>query len=165
MSAGTAYGQQRANKIRTFISMKTEVIRFYGSNTAQATLAFEIRHRVFVEEQAVDPAIEYDGEDIHAHHYLLLADEKPAATARWRETDKGIKLERFAVLPEFRGSGLGGRILEEMLVDVIPLGKRIFLHSQEEACGFYLRYGFVKRGRPFLEADIRHYVMDRPLSC
>jgi predicted GNAT family N-acyltransferase len=135
-----------------------EVKRFSFSDTKQAEQAFAIRRMVFVEEEGVDPGLEYDHEE-EAHHYLLLMAGKALATARWRETEKGIKLERFAVLPEFRNRGLGGIILKEVLKDVIPLGKAIYLHSQLRAVPFYERNGFVKDGDLFFEAGMGHYLM------
>jgi predicted GNAT family N-acyltransferase len=121
-------------------------------------LAFAIRTAVFVEEQGVDAALEYDHEE-EARHYLLFLGEKPIATARWRETEKGIKLERFAVLPQFRNRGFGEIILQEVLKDVSPFEKRIYLHSQAKAVSFYERNGFMKEGPMFLEAGIDHFLM------
>ena len=135
-----------------------EVKRFNVLDKDLAEHAFSIRRKVFVEEQGVDPDLEYDKED-QAHHYLLLLAGKPIATARWRETDQGIKLERFAVLPEFRNRGFGEIILEEVLKDVIPAGKTIYLHSQSRAVPFYERNGFLKEGEMFVEAGIEHYYM------
>ena len=135
-----------------------EVKRFNFSDSELAKQAFAIRRKVFVEEENVDPNLEYDHEE-DAHHYLLLLGRKAIATARWRETEKGIKLERFAVLPEFRNRGLGGIILKEVINDVVPLGKAIYLHSQLRAVPFYERHGFVKEGEIFYEAGMGHYLM------
>jgi predicted GNAT family N-acyltransferase len=138
----------------------TEVKRFNFSDSDLAKQAFAIRRKVFVEEEGVDPNLEYDHEE-DAHHYLLLLGGKALATARWRETEKGIKLERFAVLPGFRNRGLGGIILKEVINDVLPLGKTIYLHSQLRAVPFYERHGFVKEGDVFYEADMGHYYMKK----
>jgi predicted GNAT family N-acyltransferase len=138
-----------------------EVKRFSSGDKALAELAFAIRKKVFVEEQGVDPGLEYDNEE-QAHHYLLLLGEKAIATARWRETEKGIKLERFAVLPEFRNRGIGEIILKEVLKDVVPLEKTIYLHSQVKAVTFYERNGFHKSGDQFTEAGIGHFLMKYP---
>jgi predicted GNAT family N-acyltransferase len=138
----------------------TEVKRFSFNDRELAEQAFAIRRKVFVEEEGVDPDLEYDQEE-EAHHYLLLLGGKALATARWRETDKGIKLERFAVLPEFRNRGLGGIILMEVINDVVPLGKIIYLHSQLRAVPFYERHGFVKEGEIFYEAGMGHYYMKK----
>jgi predicted GNAT family N-acyltransferase len=119
----------------------------------------KIRQQVFVEEQNVDPALEYDEYESTAVHYLLSVEGIPAATARWRETDKGIKLERFATLSSHRNKGLGAILLQDIMEDIMPLGKKIYLNSQIKAIPFYERHGFVKIGEQFSEADIEHFEM------
>jgi predicted GNAT family N-acyltransferase len=123
-----------------------------------ARLANAVREVVFVIEQNVDPAIEYESEE-DSYHYILFADEKAVATARWRETSKGIKLERFATLKSERKKGYGSALLKKVLEDVMPLKKDIYLHSQSHALHFYEEHGFVKKGEPFWEAEIEHYRM------
>jgi len=118
-----------------------------------------IRQEVFVEEQKVDPALEYDEFESEAVHYILYVDNDPVATARWRETEKGVKLERFATLPSHRNKGLGALLLQDIMEDVLPSGKKIYLHSQLKAIPFYERFGFVKVGEQFSEADIKHFEM------
>jgi len=135
-----------------------EVKRVSFQDKALAEQVFAIRRKVFVEEEGVDPGLEYDHEE-ESRHYLLLIAGKPVAAARWRETEKGIKLERFAVLPEFRNRGFGQIILKEVLNDVVPLGKTIYLHSQLRAVPFYERNGFIKEGDVFYEANMGHYLM------
>jgi len=135
-----------------------EVKRFTIAEKELAGQVFSIRRKVFVEEQGVDATLEYDKEE-QATHYLLLLAGKPIGTARWRETENGIKLERFAVLPEFRNRGLGEIILEAVLKDVAGSGKTIYLHSQSKAVPFYERNGFVKEGEMFTEAGIEHFYM------
>jgi predicted GNAT family N-acyltransferase len=136
-----------------------EVKRFSAGDKETAEKAFAIRRKVFVEEQGVDAALEYANEEA-AHHYLLLLAGRPIATARWRETEKGIKLECFAVLHEFRNRGIGEIILKEVLKDVTSLGKKIYLHSQARAVSFYERNGFEKAGEMFTEAGIDHFFME-----
>jgi predicted GNAT family N-acyltransferase len=124
-----------------------------------AEIANKIRQEVFVVEQNVDPELEYDEYEDVAVHYLLHADGKAVATARWRETDKGIKLERFATLGSYRNKGLGAELLQDVMEDVVPLGKKIYLHSQLKAIPFYERRGFSKIGEMFTEAEIEHFEM------
>jgi predicted GNAT family N-acyltransferase len=135
-----------------------EIKRFSFRDTELAQQAFAIRKAVFVDEQGVDATLEYDHEE-ESHHYLLSLGEKPIATARWRETVQGIKLERFAVLPHFRNRGIGEIILKEVLKDVSSSGKMVYLHSQLKAVPFYQRNGFVKAGEQFTEAGIEHFFM------
>jgi len=124
-----------------------------------AKQAFKIRNTVFVEEQMVDPTLEYDEFEDIATHYLLYYNNIPVVTARWRKTDKGIKLERFATLKEYRFKKLGDAILEKILADVKEFELPVYLHSQLKAVSFYERKGFVKEGEIFVEADIKHYMM------
>ncbi len=135
-----------------------EVKRFSFGDKELAASAFAIRRKVFVEEQGVDPGLEYDHEE-EAHHYLLVLGDKPIATARWRETVKGIKLERFAVLPLFRNRGIGEVLLKEVLRDVRLADKPVYLHAQLKAVSFYERNGFKKYGEMFTEAGIDHFQM------
>jgi len=118
-----------------------------------------IRTKVFVEEQLVDPGLEYEFEE-QGNFYLLYFENIPIATARWRETEKGIKLERFAMLKEYRNQGFGSKLLAEVMKDVLPMNKKIYLHSQINAVTYYERAGFVKKGKMFIEADIKHYLME-----
>lgn len=134
------------------------VKRFTFGDKGLADQAFAIRRKVFVEELGVEATLEYDHEE-EAHHYLLFLGKNPIATARWRDTEKGIKLERFAVLPGFRNRGIGEIILKEVLKDVTHKGKMIYLHSQIMAIPFYERNGFVKFGDQFTEAGIEHFLM------
>jgi predicted GNAT family N-acyltransferase len=121
--------------------------------------ANEIRRKVFVEEQKVSREEEYDSFEESSIHYLVFLNETPIGTARWRITKEGIKLERFAVLKEYRNTRAGGAVLKQVLEDVIPLDKKIYLNAQITAINFYLKAGFVKEGNEFIEANIRHYKM------
>ncbi len=136
-----------------------KVLRFGFDDGEHFEQARYIRGKVFIEEEGVDPALEYKNDE-NAHHYLLMLGNKAIGAARWRETGKGIKLERFAMLKEYRNRGLGEIILKEVLKDVIPEGKLIYLHSQSRAVPFYERNGFVKAGNAFVEAGIEHFYME-----
>ncbi len=135
------------------------VKRFTFQDAALKAQAFAIRHAVFVREQGIAAALEYDQEEA-AHHYLLLHDHQPVATARWRKTGPGIKLERFAVLSPCRNRGIGAFLLQEVLSDVSAAGEMIYLHAQLRAVPFYERNGFHQSGNPFTEAGLAHFLME-----
>ena len=137
-----------------------EIKKIASINSEEGKTIFAIRQTVFVEEQKVDPKLEYDDFESGSQHYLVMKDNQPAGTARWRETDKGVKLERFAVLREFRNQGIAGKLVARVLEDVKPLGKKIYLNAQLAAVPLYERAGFVKQGETFFEADIEHYYME-----
>lgn len=135
------------------------ILKFSTSDKENSRIIFSIRQRVFVEEQNVSPDEEYDEFEDTSMHYLLLVEEQPAGTARWRFTDKGIKLERFAVLPEFRRRGVAAAVLQAVLQDVLPHRKLTYLHAQVSAMPLYVGAGFVPEGPLFYEANIPHYKM------
>ena len=126
--------------------------------------AFTIREKVFVGEQHVPADAEYDQHDRAGttRHYLARVAGQPAGAARWRPTDHGVKLERFAVLPEFRNQGVGEALVHRVLADVrveAPDAAQVYMHAQLRAVPLYERTGFHKVGELFEECDIQHYKM------
>ena len=80
--------------------------------------AFQIRELVFVVEQEVDASEEYDEFEDSSIHFLAKLDGVPVGTARWRFTSNGVKMERFAVLQEARGQGVGQALVAAVLADI-----------------------------------------------
>lgn len=128
------------------------------TTSEQLKEAHRIRKVVFVEEQNCPPELEYEHED-ESHHFLASFNSTPAGTARWRATDKGYKLERFAVLKDLRGKHIGEALLKTIIENVPKDGKMIYLHAQVSAKEFYLKYGFAPVGENFWEAGIEHTKM------
>lgn len=128
--------------------------------------AQEIRHEVFVIGQNVPPADEIDAYENQSHHYLAFFNNQPVGAARWRITEKGIKLERFSVLKEYRGRGIGAALVEQVIRDIRTeaslKGTTVYLHSQLEAIPLYRKFGFRKQGDMFEESGILHYEMVLP---
>jgi predicted GNAT family N-acyltransferase len=128
---------------------------------AELEQAFAIRKIVFVQEQGVPETEEWDEFETSSKHYLLLSGEVPAGTARWRFTEPGkAKLERFAVLKEFRGLG-GGALLVKAVLKDLPAGITAYLHAQVQVIGFYEGLGFMATGSEFDECGIMHRKMLR----
>jgi predicted GNAT family N-acyltransferase len=144
--------------------MDIAITKFKTNDPELAKKAFKIRTLVFVKEQDVDPKLEYDEYENQCQHYLLSVDGLPAGAARWRETKEGIKLERFAILPEFRNKGIGNKFIQYVLDDVKTHQKPIYLHSQLRTVDLYKRNGFDVVGQMFVEANIEHLRMEYLLS-
>lgn len=125
---------------------------------------FSIRRKVFVVEQGVAPENECDEFEKTSNHYLAKLNDMPVGAARWRITDKGVKLERFAVLKEARGKGVGISLVKAVLndIDSIPeaSGKIKYLHAQLSAVPLYSKFNFEKVGDIFEECNILHYKME-----
>ncbi len=114
-----------------------------------------IRRRVFIEEQGVPEALEWDGLDEHARHVLAETPDGRAIGCA-RLLDDG-HIGRMAVLPEWRGLGVGGVLLRRLLERAAEAGlPRCWLDAQTHATGFYRRFGFHEEGEEFLDAGIPH---------
>lgn len=124
--------------------------------------ARQIRDKVFVQEQGVDEQEEYDVFDMPATHYLAYIDHEPVGTCRWRMVGEQVKLERFAVLKEFRGKGVGRELVKRCLQDIsiVHPNTSVYLHAQLQAEAFYAKLGFQPIGEWFWEAGIEHVRME-----
>ena len=89
-----------------------EIKKVFFSDKQEIEKCFNIRKEVFVKEQKCDPKDEYEYEE-ESTHFLLTDNKIPIATARYRQTSFGIKMERFAVLATNRGKGYGLIILKQ----------------------------------------------------
>jgi predicted GNAT family N-acyltransferase len=130
------------------------------TDPADLETVFAIRKEVFVVEQNCPPELEWEFED-ESNHFLATVNGEPAGASRWRKTDKGYKLERFAVLKKFRGMGVGQQLVKTVLNDLPKDAEYIYMHAQIQAVSLYEKFNFEKTGPEFEEAGIRHYKMVR----
>ena len=135
---------------------KTEVKK--ATEQADLDKAFAVRRDVFVVEQDCPPELEWEFDD-ESTHFLATVDGEPAGACRWRKTEKGYKLERFAVLQKFRGFGIGQALVKTVLDNLPADADYVYLHAQVQAVSLYKKFGFEQTGPEFEEAGIRHYKM------
>ena len=83
---------------------------------------FAIRREVFIEEQGVPEAEEYDVFDGQALHLMVYVDEKPAATGRIWHDGSVFKIGRLAVKKEFRGQKIGDLALRVLIYKAFSSG-------------------------------------------
>ena len=125
-------------------------------------LAGPLRKEVFVQEQGIDPALEWDPADAHCVHAVLCNHLGVAvATGRLLPSHQGVsKIGRMAVLRRLRETGLGRQVLLALVAQARQRGDaQVLLHAQQSAQGFYDRLGFMPQGEPFEEAGIGHMAM------
>jgi predicted GNAT family N-acyltransferase len=127
--------------------------------------AYEVRRDVFIEEQGVAEDIEMDGNDDAATHVVCYDDDCPVGTARVRFVDEDTaKAERVAVRADYRGEGLGRRLMDALEAEARDAGAaRMDLHAQTAVEGFYQRLGYETVSDEFIEADIPHVEMEKEL--
>ncbi len=114
-----------------------------------------VREPVFVQEQQVPLALEWDELDPLSHHVLAVADDgHPVGTGRLTPEPR---IGRMAVLADWRSHGVGAAILARLLDQARVLGyASVEIHAQVDAMPFYERFGFQAWGEEFDEAGIRH---------
>lgn len=135
-----------------------EIKKFRFEDIELMKKAHKIRYDVFVIGQNCPEDLEWEFEE-ESTHFLLTENGTPLATARHRKTEKGFKLERFAVLDTTRGKGFGMQILQAILHDLKDEKALKYMHAQEQVIPFYEKVGFIKEGNLFEEAGIMHYKM------
>lgn len=133
----------------------------HANNKHLHSLCVYIRIRVFMDEQkyTLDNELEPDEDD--AVFFLALVDKKPAGMVRYRILGERARIERLAVLPEYRGQGIGAQLMETVLkaLSTIPGLRAIELIAQEDGIKFHEQYGFKPAAVAHMEAGHMHYLM------
>lgn len=127
-----------------------------------------IRELVFIREQQVPVADEWDDKDEAAIHFLVRSTEgKAIACARLlTEVYAGknvFHIGRVAVLAEYRHQHIGRELMNAIVSyckEQHP-GYRIYLHAQTSRQRFYEHLEFVASGPIFMDAGIPHIEMWR----
>jgi predicted GNAT family N-acyltransferase len=114
-----------------------------------------VRRSVFILEQGVPEHEEWDAADPASRHVLAVIPKRDAVgTAR---LEPAGKIGRVAVLPQYRGTGIGGAMIGHLVDLARTLGlTQVHLNSQSSAIGFYARMGFRAEGPEFVEVGIPH---------
>ena len=120
-----------------------------------------IREAVFMQEQGVPVALEFDGLDKVALQLLVAVDGQYVGTGRM--LDDG-HIGRIAILNAFRGQGLGAKVVQALVDEAARLGyPRVYLGAQTHAVDFYAKLGFTPYGEEFMDAGIPHLAMEQRL--
>jgi predicted GNAT family N-acyltransferase len=135
------------------------------SSRAELNGAFSVRRDVFIDEQNIAEEEEYDGLDNDCLQFIARSGLKIIGTARVRFlSPEHAKIERMAVLKQFRRQGIGMRILA--CIEEELKGRQVteaVLHAQMIAVPFYKACGFTAIGSTFYEAGIEHIKMQKRL--
>ncbi|MGL5831695.1 MAG: GNAT family N-acetyltransferase [Waterburya sp.] len=142
-------------------SLEIKIVQYQDSMVA----INQIRTKVFQEEQGVSAELEFDGLDSSATHFLAYVNGKAVGTARIRELDSDtVKIERLAVLPDYRNQGIGKQLMVSALSVIAQRGKfLVIVHAQEYVAQLYQQLGFAIVGEQFNEAGISHVKMSKQL--
>ena len=121
-----------------------------------------IRHVVFIHEQQVPIADEWDDKDETAIHFLVSNIQGDAiGCARLLIEENLLHIGRVAILREYREHGTGRQLMKFILEwrEQQYSHLKIYLHAQTSRIAFYKHLGFVAQGDVFMDAGIPHIEM------
>ena len=123
-----------------------------------------VRRAVFIEEQGVPEALEWESWDGDCA-WFVAEDAGNTIVGIGRLSPEG-RVGRMAVLPEWRGRGVGSALLVAALTEARGRGqRRVELSAQSRAVPFYERHGFSAIGDEYLDAGIPHRTMTLELGA
>lgn len=128
------------------------------------SIANYIRNKVFVEEQGCSLESEFIlKEEKEAKHFLIMLNEAPIGTIRYRNVEGNFKVERFALLKEYRRQGYGQEAFSFLVNLIVERNNpcTIILHAQEYIIDFYKNFGFEVEGDIIVHDNIKHRSMKR----
>lgn len=123
--------------------------------------AAPIRRAVFIDEQGIPEAEEWDAHDAVSVHAVAAVGGVPVATGRLLPDGR---IGRMAVLAPHRRGGIGGRLLSALVALARARGDAtVELSAQAYVRDFYARHGFVAYGEIYDDCGIPHQSMRRAL--
>ncbi len=121
-----------------------------------------IRTQVFICEQGITEADEWDDQDVISQHFVIYDQDQPIATARLLQNHS---VGRVAVVKAYRGQGIGQMIMLEIISYAQKQGLSVLtLSSQVHAISFYEKLGFTVQGNSYDECGIPHIEMTMSLN-
>ena len=116
-----------------------------------------IRTQVFIVEQHIPEAEEWDDYDAISQHFVIYDQDHPIATARLLQNHS---VGRVAVVKAYRGQGIGRMIMLEIIAYAQQQARPdLRLSSQTHAVSFYQQLGFIVQGDEYDECGIPHIEM------
>ena len=121
-----------------------------------------IREAVFIREQGVPPELEWDELDESCRHALAISHQGDAIGCG-RMLANG-HIGRIAVLPQWRKKKIGTAIMEALLDYARSHDyEQVDVDAQTYAVLFYQGFGFVEKGKMFMDAGLPHIKMNLKL--
>ena len=132
---------------------------------AARAACFAVRRAVFIDEQNIPEAEEWDEADKSCAHFLAEDDSGPLGCARLIAMGDTAKIGRVAVMKGARGMGLGRAIMLHVMDAARAAGfTQAMLEAQLYVIPFYAALGFVAEGSEYDDGSgILHRVMRRAL--
>ena len=139
----------------------------FGNERWNQAAAFALRYEVFVLEQGISLKEEFDSLDCFDKNYYVIYNESTVlATARFQIIDQQtIQPDRLCVKKEYRGTGLGTKLVLEIEKYALNNGFSIAILSAEiAAIKFYQKLGYENNSKEYHEDGIPCIQMKKTLS-
>ena len=134
--------------------MNIRVIR--AAETWQQAGAYYVRIQGMARQHGITLRREFDEHDAPDTKYIVLTDDEfPVATCRFYPLDaQAAMIGRVVVLPEYRGQGLGTRVVREAEQWLAELGfVRAVIESRDNAVTFYEKLGYAVTDPTIIHGD------------
>lgn len=123
------------------------------------------RSEIFVMEQNINYQ-DMDNIDYNSLHCFIVENDRVVAYLRafYQENNKEVvRIGRVLTLQH--GNGVGKKLMELSLAAIIEKMncKKICMHAQKHAIGFYEKFGFQVTSNEFLEEGVIHVKMELEL--
>ena len=117
------------------------------------------RTEIFLLEQRII-CQDFDGVDYEALHCFFEEEGRVVAYLRAYKAEGAVKIGR--VLSLTHGAGLGRRLMAEALPIIREkfACRKVIVHAQKQAQGFYEKLGFTVTSPDYLEEGILHVTME-----
>ncbi|MDE6141220.1 MAG: GNAT family N-acetyltransferase [Bacilli bacterium] len=140
--------------------MNLAVKRFNELSTKELYEILKARAEIFIKEQNINYQ-DMDDIDYNAYHFFYMEDNKVIAYLRAFASNEKDNLQIGRVLTLKHGHGLGKRLMEETLKYLRENtdAKKLTMHAQKHAVGFYEKLGFTTIGDEFIEEGVIHITM------
>ena len=82
-----------------------------------------------------------------------------------QQDNETVRLRQMAVANKLHGKGVGASIIS--FAENIARDKGynyISMHARNTAVGFYEKFGYKVKGQEFLEVNLPHHIMEKPLK-
>jgi len=138
--------------LKVYASTRTEEMALTGWTQGQIDAFLEMQYnaqRQHYREHYADASFD-----------VVLVDGQPAGRLYLQRRKDEHRVVDIALLPEFRGKGIGRGMLEDIIATAAKEGKAVRIHVERNnpALHLYQRLGFV----PIGDSGV-YYLMERPL--
>ena len=119
-----------------------------------------IRKKVFTGEMNIPKSELFDEHDKTCDHYILFDGKQSVGSIRFLNINGVIKLERMAILSEFRRKQYGKSAILQLIEYYSMVGhSKMILDSIFSVREFYKKCGFLEEGEIFQRVGIDHIRM------